>query len=249
MQSYLLPYLGYFQLISCVDKFIIYDNLDYIYQGWINRNRLLNKNGHPFYFTIPVSKGKASTVKISEVLIYHDYWKRKMLNSVLLNYSRSQFYSEVIDIINRIVEFESNFISDFNKHAIKIICEYLDIKTHIVYNSDFSNVENEMSTKGLGTTIPYLPISFRPDSIKSLRVVLICKHFSCIEFVNPVGGKELYSKKEFSKNSIKLRFLEMKNFKYAQPSKCFHSHLSIIDVLMNCGKEKTKLLLEEYNLI
>jgi hypothetical protein len=29
MQPYFLPYIGYFQLINAVDKFVIYDNIQY----------------------------------------------------------------------------------------------------------------------------------------------------------------------------------------------------------------------------
>jgi hypothetical protein len=41
MQPYFLPYLGYWQLIKAVDKYVVYDNVTYIKGGWINRNNLL----------------------------------------------------------------------------------------------------------------------------------------------------------------------------------------------------------------
>lgn len=56
MQPYLFPYLGYYQLMSSVDKFIIYDDVSYIKNGWINRNRIL-VNGNAHYFTVPVIGG------------------------------------------------------------------------------------------------------------------------------------------------------------------------------------------------
>ncbi len=40
MQPYLFPYIGYFQLINAVDKFVIYD--DYIKKGRVNRNNSQN---------------------------------------------------------------------------------------------------------------------------------------------------------------------------------------------------------------
>ena len=55
MQPYFLPYIGYFQLINIVDKFVVYDNVQYIKSGWINRNRYL-LNNKDRYFTIPVKK-------------------------------------------------------------------------------------------------------------------------------------------------------------------------------------------------
>ena len=55
MQPYFLPYIGYFQLMNVVDKFVVYDNVQYTKKGWINRNRYL-ANGKDNYFTIPLKK-------------------------------------------------------------------------------------------------------------------------------------------------------------------------------------------------
>ena len=55
MQPYLLPYIGYFQLINLVDKLVIYDNLKYTKKGWINRNRII-MNGKEKLFSIPIKK-------------------------------------------------------------------------------------------------------------------------------------------------------------------------------------------------
>ena len=53
MQPYLFPYIGYFQLITAVDMFVLYDNIKYTKKGWINRNRLL-QNGVDAMFSIPL---------------------------------------------------------------------------------------------------------------------------------------------------------------------------------------------------
>ena len=41
MQPYLFPYIGYFQLINCVDLFVLLDDVNYIMRGYINRNTLM----------------------------------------------------------------------------------------------------------------------------------------------------------------------------------------------------------------
>ena len=41
MQPYVFPYIGYFQLINTVDKFVFYDDVNYIKNGWIDRNKIL----------------------------------------------------------------------------------------------------------------------------------------------------------------------------------------------------------------
>ncbi len=53
MQPYLFPYIGYYQLMHAVDRFVVADDVTFIKQGWINRNRLLI-NGSAAYFTVPL---------------------------------------------------------------------------------------------------------------------------------------------------------------------------------------------------
>ena len=56
MQPYFLPYIGYWQLLAAVDRFVVYDNIQYAKKGWINRNRFL-RNGADAFFTVPLKKG------------------------------------------------------------------------------------------------------------------------------------------------------------------------------------------------
>ncbi len=82
MQPYLFPYIGYFQLISAVDRFVVYDDVAFIKQGWINRNRILAK-GNPLFFTIPLS-GASSNALIRDIRINREefpFWRGKFLRT------------------------------------------------------------------------------------------------------------------------------------------------------------------------
>ena len=68
MQPYFMPYIGYFQAINAVDKYILYDNLNFIKDAWVNRNRLLLCNGNVSTFSVPII-AKSSNTKIVD--IYH----------------------------------------------------------------------------------------------------------------------------------------------------------------------------------
>ena len=37
MQPYFFPYIGYWQLMNAVDRYVIYDDVNFIKGGWINR--------------------------------------------------------------------------------------------------------------------------------------------------------------------------------------------------------------------
>ena len=83
MQPYFFPYIGYFHLVDAVDTFYIYDNVQYINRGWINRNRIL-VNGHPTYITLPIEKTSRyaliSDRKISN--IEYERFKTKLIKLI-----------------------------------------------------------------------------------------------------------------------------------------------------------------------
>ena len=70
MQPYFLPYIGYWQLLNAVDQYVIYDDVNFINRGWINRNRILI-NGKPAYFNLPVL-GASQNKLIREIKVNPD---------------------------------------------------------------------------------------------------------------------------------------------------------------------------------
>ncbi len=50
MQPYIFPYIGYFNLIHSVDKFVFFDDVNFIKRGWINRNKIIS-NKSEFLFS------------------------------------------------------------------------------------------------------------------------------------------------------------------------------------------------------
>ena len=57
MQPYLFPYIGYFQLMTSADIFVVHDDVQYIKGGCVNRNRILSSD-EPRWGTLPVGQGR-----------------------------------------------------------------------------------------------------------------------------------------------------------------------------------------------
>ena len=70
MQPYFFPYIGYWQLMDVVDVYVVYDDVNYINRGWINRNKILI-NGQPEYFRLPLL-GASQNKLINEINVNHD---------------------------------------------------------------------------------------------------------------------------------------------------------------------------------
>ena len=67
MQPYFMPYIGYWQLMNAVDRYVIYDDVNFIKGGWINRNKILIE-GQQKYFNVQMI-GAGSYKKINEVKV------------------------------------------------------------------------------------------------------------------------------------------------------------------------------------
>lgn len=229
MQPYLFPYIGYFQLINCSDLFVIYDDVQYINRGWINRNRLLNK-GQPFLFTLSLKKD-SSTLNINERMFSDEFdnESRKLLKSLEYFYSKAPHFKETMNLIADIFQFKTPNIAEFISNQISKVCEHLDIKTPLLLSSE---TNRDLSLKG-------------EDAIIDIVRVLRGDHY-----INPIGGTNLYSKNQFDINGIQLSFLKTNEIRYPQFNNDeFVSNLSIIDVLMFNSKSEISELLLKYELI
>jgi WbqC-like protein family len=228
MQPYLFPYIGYFQLIHTADKFVFYDDVNFIKQGWVNRNRILQAS-QPIFFTLPVKKISSYT-KICDTKIdvkSFPLWKSKFLKTLQYNYSKAPYFKIAFDVIESVLAIDSLTINDFAKKSVVGILDYIGIITSIIPSSSIYNNQILSAQE---------------------RVMDICKKENAIHYINVSGGVALYNTSDFENNGIKLSFIKSKVPVYKQFTDTFHSGLSIIDVLMFCSKEQILSMMDDYTL-
>jgi hypothetical protein len=85
MQPYLFPYIGYFQLIHAVDKFLLLDDVAYINKGWINRNRIL-VNGRDQLFVLPLEGASQNRTINSLSLLRESKWRNNLVSTIGMAY-------------------------------------------------------------------------------------------------------------------------------------------------------------------
>jgi WbqC-like protein family len=137
MQPYLFPYIGYFQLLAAVDRFVVYDDVTFIKQGWINRNRMLI-NGEAAFFTVPIAH-KSSAVAIRDTEISsapeHRRWAEKTLKSFENAYRRAPEFAGTYPMLERVFTSATSKISELAADSIRAVAELLEIRTPIVATS------------------------------------------------------------------------------------------------------------------
>ena len=249
MQPYFMPYIGYFQAIKAVDKYILYSNLTFIKEAWMNRNRVRLKDGRSCYILVPLSH-KSSNTLISDIYIDNTkHWRKDVLNTIFFGYKKSEFFDEFYPLLEEMLSVEVDKLTDLNALTLKGIASFLDIKTEIESNNTkYLELEEKLNTIETGYSLfPYMEKT-RPIK-KVARVLEICRCEGCDFFVNAIGGKVLYSKEEFAEYGISLNFVQTNEISYPQYGYECDPSFSIVDVLMHNGKEGTKKLLDEYTLV
>lgn len=227
MQPYFFPYIGYFQLISAVDLFVVYDNIKYTKKGWINRNRI-GRNGQETIISLPL-RGASDTLDVRERELASDYQAARLLNQIQGVYAGAPYFKQVMPVIEKALQMPESNLFIYLYRSISTICKYLAIETRI---------ENSSS----------IPID---HSLKSQdKVLAICEQVGASVYINAIGGVGLYSKEEFLDRQIELKFLQSAPLIYKQFNSEFMPWLSIVDVLMFNSAPEIKLYLDSgYQLI
>ena len=225
MQPYLFPYIGYFQLIKAVDKFIFYDDVNFIKNGWINRNRILI-NGQASYITLPVKE--VSSFKLINEISFVDN-RNRILKSIFLSYNKAPYFKEVFELIGKCLQIDKDKVSTVAINSVKLVSNYLNLTTAFEVSS-----VNYTNTKGME---------------REQRLIEICKRNHATTYINAIGGMDLYNKSFFNENNINIAFIKTKETSYKQYRNDFVPWLSIIDTLMFNSVEDIQKMLDNYELV
>jgi hypothetical protein len=209
MQPYLLPYIGYFQLIAAVDLFIAYDNIKYTKKGWINRNRML-RNGAAAVFSIPLRHG-SDTLDICEREIAPEFRGETLLAQIHGAYRRAPNFDPTYALLEQILRSEERNLFLFLEQSIIQTCRHLSIATKVERSS---RIEIGNGLRGQD------------------RVIATCRAVGAHRYVNAIGGVDLYDRRAFEAKGLDLRFVQSQLPAYEQFGAPSVPHLSILDVLM-----------------
>lgn len=228
MQPYLFPYIGYWQLINAVDKFVLLDDVNYITRGFINRNTIL-LNGKPYRFTIPINKASQNRLIKDTQFRFDRKEKEKFLRQISGAYRKSPYYQNIMPLIENIVFFDEDDVTSYIQNSIEVIKKYLEIDNEI-YRSSWINKNETLRAQD--------------------RIIEICKKEQADIYINPSGGRKLYDHESYEREGIKLFFLDSKteNIIYKQGECEFQPNLSIIDILMFNDVYTIRKFLNQYEL-
>jgi len=228
MQPYFFPHIAYFQLIAAVDIFVVYTDVQFIKNGWINRNRILLNNAAS-WITLPVERGNLHDNINQRAFISYEQSCRKILNQLDAAYRKAPHFDETRCLIQSILRTaETNVATTLARH-LELVSHHLGLNTKFLDSADV--YRQNVNLRG------------------QQRVIDICRTLNASNYYNSIGGIALYAPEEFAKSEIVLRFLHPRPQTYRQYDHPFISGLSIIDALMFNGAPQVASMLTQFDLV
>lgn len=232
MQPYFLPYLGYFSLIKNTDEMILFDTVQFIRHGWIERNRILKQNGGWQYFQVPLIKdnGRESLIKDVKIDNLQD-WKGRILARLQHYRKQSPYYFRTINLLKEVFSKDYEDIVSLNKESLRIICQFLGIEREFPIFSQMG-------------------LEIEPAKSSDEWALNICLAIDGVnEYWNPIGGISFFDRKKYENAGVNLIFQQMVLKEYNQGRDVFEPGLSIIDVMMFNSPEEINSMLNCFELL
>jgi hypothetical protein len=225
-QPNFLPWIGYFHKISCVDKFVFFDDV-VLSRGksFTSRTKIIIA-GHEKWMTIPIID-KSGNILIKDVKVCNgENWKNKHLKTLELNYRKTVGFEMFFEIIEKTYSKSSEFLIDYNIPLITGICEKLGIKTKFICSSELNSDEKSVGLQ---------------------RIIEINKLLNADTYLSGAGkgSKRYIDENNFKDNKIGLEWQEYETTEYKQiGTESFVPNLSIIDLVFNEGTKSLSYIVQ-----
>ena len=227
MQPYFFPYIGYFQLINMVDKYVVFDTAYFANNKWGFRNRILI-NGAPGFFRVSTLKASQNK-RFNEIIVSGDIEaKKKNIHALECAYKKAPHFPEVMPVLEQFLLADYDNLSEYNVASNRLICDFLGIKTEILLFSE---------------------LGCDKDLKRQYKIFDVCRVLGGNEYITAIGGTELYDFEEFRENGVELAFLKPDDIVYPQFGGEFVPNLSIIDVMMFNSVPEIQDMLNRYTLL
>ena len=226
MQPYFLPYIGYWQLLASADRFVVYDNIKYTKQSWINRNRFL-RDGEAVFFTLPLKHG-SDALDIADRWLADDFDPAALLNPLTSTYRKAPFFAAVLPLLETILAAAPRNLFEFLLRSLRETAAFLDIRTPLIRSSEVA-IDHGLKAQE--------------------KVLAICRTLGATRYVNAIGGQELYSAAAFAAHGVDLRFVQSHPIIYSQYDRPFVPSLSIVDVMMFNSRDMVRTMLGACDLV
>lgn len=217
-----LSYLGFFHRFLHADLYVALDTAQFVTntsRSWQNRDKIKTPQGER-WLTVSVEK-PSGYAAIKDVLLSERVdWRKDNLNLLSQNYRKAPFYSEIWPEVEALYAVPARRMMDFTLESIKRLNRLFAIDIPVVLASELD-----------------------PQGKSNELLVDILKKAGATTYLSGLGAKAYYDPRPFDEAGIAVKWQEFRHPVYPQLHGAFIPGLSSIDLLFNCGIEKSRQIL------
>lgn len=209
-----------FHKIALADTFVSFDDVQYVPKDWNNRNRIKTPTG-PTWLTVPVLRKGYLEKPIRAIEINNaEPWRRKHWRSLSLNYGKAAYFDDYAHFFEDLYAREWRYLAEINEHMLRWFLATLEIEARFMKASD---------------------LNF--EGAKSALVLDMCRELGADVYIFGALGRDYADVPSFEAAGVRILFQDYTHPAYPQLHGDFVSHLSIVDLLFNCGPRSREILL------
>ncbi len=216
-----LPWIGYFDLIDQVDKFVLLDDVQFVKQSWDQRNRIKSPTG-PQWLTVPVIFRGRLGQRLCDVEIRDPRFFEKHLRALEVNYGKADYFDLYFPHVQNILQHgePGSKLIDLNLEFIQWVVTELELATPMIRSS-----------------------SLQVEGKRSERLVSMCKLMGAADYVSPRTATYLLDDLPiFAHAGIKVWFHNYSHPEYRQRFPPFYPYASILDLMFNEGARSLEII-------
>jgi hypothetical protein len=216
-QPQYLPWLGYLDKLDSADVFVILDTVQFKKHEWQNRNRIRTKEGWQ-WLTVPIIDRFPERIDQVEVNPHVD-WRRKHTRAFRLHYGKAPYWGTLGPALLALFERPWARLWELNVALLDLLCDQLGIATPRILAST-------------------LPAREEPTD----RLIDLCRALGGSTYLCGEAGPAYMDLDAFARAGLAIVSQAYQHPTYPQRYTPFVSHLSVVDLLLNCGPESLSIL-------
>lgn len=221
LQPNYIPWKGVFDLISRVDVFVFYDDVQFTAKDWRSRNRIRTAQGD-IWLTVPVLTRGLRDQRICDAVIDPlSNWQTKHYKALKANYQKARYFKEYEYLLEEIyVANKWAKIADLNVFATKLLARAMGISAEWHRSSDLRQSGGKNGE----------------------RAINLCKVLGCDSFINGPSARAFMDASLFHEHGIELDYISYSYPEYEQLHRPFVHEVTVLDLIFNCGPNSRALV-------
>ena len=219
LQPSYLPWLGYFDQMDRVDRFVYLDDVQFTRRDWRNRNRIRTREGWA-WLTVPVLQKHRFQQSLTETRIDTSLpWRRKHREAIRTHYGRSPHFDVHFPYFDTLYDRQWRWLVDLCVETTEALKNILGIATPTLQSSRMQVRDSRQE-----------------------KVLAICTRLGAHHYLTGDAARSYLSPQVLEASGIGLEFQNYRHPEYPQRFPGFVPYLSAIDLLFNAGGDSLGIL-------